>query len=101
MTRRAARSRSRHCLRRCLLHASLLVQLNLALEEFRPLNVRLVRHKDTGESRGFAFVDFASVHDSMSFVERHSDPREPGLKIDGHVVKMEYTEEGQSNVQPP
>ncbi len=36
-----------------------------------PKDIRLIRKKDTGSSRGFAFVEFGSMEEARSMVERH------------------------------
>lgn len=36
-----------------------------------PRDIRLIRKKDTGSSRGFAFVEFGSTEEARSMVERH------------------------------
>lgn len=65
--------------------------LEQALAPFKPLNVRLIRSKDTGESRGFAFVDFSTVNNAVALMEKSGrDGR--GLYIDGRAVSIEYSE---------
>jgi RNA-binding protein 5/10 len=58
------------------------------LKAFGPVNdVRLIRNKETGESRGFAFVDFPSVEEASSFVEYHGG----SIEIDDAFVTLDYS----------
>lgn len=70
-------------------------QLEAAIVAFRPSSVRLIRHKDTGESRGFAFIDFNSINESRDFVDQFSPPNPP-LLIDGSNVSLEFSDDSQS-----
>lgn len=54
--------------------------------------VRLIRER-SGESRGFAFVEFASVHDAQKFVEGGS------VRLGGRVLYVEYSR-GHSDSHP-
>ena len=55
---------------------------------FGPVNaVRLIRNKQTGEPRGFAFVDFLSIDDAMNLMAYQSK----SLFIDGRTVQLEYS----------
>jgi RNA-binding protein 5/10 len=42
-------------------------EFNMAMVPFR--DVRLVRHRDTGQSRGFGFLEFASIEESKRWME--------------------------------
>eukprot|EP00617_Octactis_speculum_P026462 CAMPEP_0185762410 /NCGR_PEP_ID=MMETSP1174-20130828/21377_1 /TAXON_ID=35687 /ORGANISM="Dictyocha speculum, Strain CCMP1381" /LENGTH=647 /DNA_ID=CAMNT_0028444075 /DNA_START=60 /DNA_END=2002 /DNA_ORIENTATION=+ len=65
--------------------------LEQALAPYKPLNVRLIRSKDTGGSRGFAFVDFSTVNDAVALMDKSGrDGR--GLYIDGRAVTLEFSE---------
>lgn len=63
-------------------------QILFTLKAYGPVNeVRLIRDKVTGESRGFAFVDFPSVEDATRFMEYHN----MRLELDGRIVYMDYS----------
>jgi RNA-binding protein 5/10 len=71
------------------------VQILYTLKAYGPVNdVRLIRDKVTGESRGFAFVEFPSVDDAQRFMEYHHNTR---LEIDGRIVYMDYSKQKDSN----
>jgi len=40
----------------------------LARHQLNPKDIRFLRHKDTGAPRGFAFVEFSSLEDSMRWM---------------------------------
>lgn len=56
------------------------------------VGVRLIRER-SGESRGFAFVEFASVHDAQKFLEGGT------VRIGGRVLHLEYSR-GQADSHP-
>ncbi len=71
------------------------MQILYTLKAYGPVNdVRLIRDKVTGESRGFAFVEFPSVDDAQRFMEYHHNTR---LEIDGRIVYMDYSKQKDSN----
>lgn len=49
--------------------------------------VRLIRNKQTGEPRGFAFVDFQSIEDAINLMNYQNKT----LFIDGRVVQLDYS----------
>ncbi|KAG2218208.1 hypothetical protein INT45_008677, partial [Circinella minor] len=48
--------------------------------------VSLIRDRDTGESRKFAFVRFTSVGHAIQFVEKHS----PNFYMKNNRVRIDY-----------
>ncbi|XKL65564.1 hypothetical protein PGB90_008984 [Kerria lacca] len=52
-----------------------------------PKDIRLIRKKDTGSSRGFAFVEFHSTEEARSIVERHDGE----FKLLDQRVIMQYS----------
>lgn len=49
--------------------------------------VRLIRNKQTGEPRGFAFVDFQGIEDAINLMAYQNKT----LFIDGRTVQLEYS----------
>lgn len=45
------------------------IQEDIVLSQLQCRDIRLVRRKDTGTSRGFAFVEFKSVEDATKWIE--------------------------------
>jgi RNA recognition motif-containing protein len=69
-------------------------QILYTLKAYGPVNdVRLIRDKVTGESRGFAFVEFPSVEDAQRFMDYHNTR----LDIDGRIVYMDYSKQKESH----
>jgi len=63
-------------------------KLTDVLKAFGPIeDVRLIRNKITKESRGFAFVDFATVPEAVAFVTHHKGV----LHLDGRDVTLDYS----------
>lgn len=52
-----------------------------------PRDVRLIRKKDTGSSRGFAFVEFHSTDEARNMVEKHDGE----FRVMDHKVIMQYS----------
>lgn len=52
-----------------------------------PKDIRLIRKKDTGSSRGFAFVEFFSTEEAKSMVERHDGE----FRLLNQKVIMQYS----------
>ena len=50
-------------------------------------DVRLARHKKSGESRGFAFVEFTSVEDARVWLTFNNAT----IMVDGHNCVLEYS----------
>jgi RNA-binding protein 5/10 len=66
----------------------LVLQIADCVKVFGPVDdVRLIRNKVTGESRGFAFIDFFSVEDATRFLELNHRV----LEIDGQSVGLSYS----------
>jgi RNA-binding protein 5/10 len=58
------------------------------LKAFGPVNaVRLIRNKQTGEPKGFAFVDFLAIEDAMNLMAYQNKT----LFIDGRTVQLDYS----------
>eukprot|EP00026_Physarum_polycephalum_P002553 Phypoly_transcript_02560.p1 GENE.Phypoly_transcript_02560~~Phypoly_transcript_02560.p1 ORF type:complete len:907 (+),score=178.91 Phypoly_transcript_02560:219-2723(+) len=58
------------------------------LKAFGPVvAVRLIRNKQTGEPRGFAFVDFQGIEDAMNLMAYQNK----SIFIDGRTVQLEYS----------
>lgn len=49
--------------------------------------MRLIRNKQTGEPRGFAFVDFMNIEDAMNLMLHQNKT----LFIDGRTVQLDYS----------
>lgn len=70
------------------------MQILFTLKAYGPVNeVRLIRDKVTGESRGFAFVDFPSVEDAKCFMEYHK----MRMELDGRIIYMDYSRQKESH----
>jgi RNA-binding protein 5/10 len=53
------------------------------------LEVRLIRDKVTGDSRGFAFIDFSTQEEAKSFL----DYTKGTIEIDGVTAQLDYSRE--------
>ncbi|EPS74452.1 hypothetical protein M569_00302, partial [Genlisea aurea] len=59
------------------------------LAEWGPLqHVRLIKERNSGASRGFAFIDFPSVESAQAMMDRLA---QDGLLVDGRKVFFEYS----------
>ncbi len=56
--------------------------------------VRLARDKVSGESKGFAFVDFPSIQDAKQFMNYTNGT----LTIDGNIIYLEFSKSHSSTV---
>lgn len=54
------------------------------------MDVRLIKNKMTGESRGFAFVDFSTVQEAQGFIDYNNGI----FTIDGRNVTLDYSTSG-------
>ena len=64
------------------------LKLTDVLKAFGPIeDVRLIRNKATGESRCFAFVDFATVEEAAAFMEYYGGI----LELDERTVQMDFS----------
>jgi len=50
-------------------------------------DVRIIRDKGTGESRGFAFVDFFTIEEAKAFMEYNNG----SIIIDGCKIQLDYS----------
>lgn len=48
--------------------------------------VRLIRERNSGESRGFGFAEFASVYDAQKFVESSGS-----IRVQGRVLHLDFS----------
>jgi RNA-binding protein 5/10 len=58
--------------------------------------VKLVRDRATGESRGFAFVEFPSIQDAKSLIQYTNG----NMQIEGSTVYLSYSYQQQQQQQP-
>jgi len=61
---------------------------NILTHGIEPKEVRLIRKKDTGESRGFAFVEFESVDDATEWI----DAEQGMLQFGTWQISMQYSQ---------
>jgi RNA-binding protein 5/10 len=58
--------------------------------------VKIVRDRSTGESRGFAFVEFPSIQDAKTLLQYTSGH----IQIEGSTVYLSYSYQQQQQTQP-
>jgi len=63
------------------------VQDNIMSHGLEAKDIRLIRKKDTGASRGFAFVEFSTVDDAKTWIKN----QQGWLNFDGNQVSMHYS----------
>jgi len=63
------------------------VQDNITSHSLAARDIRLIRKKDTGASRGFAFVEFGSKEVAAKWMEA----QQGWLRFDGQKVSMQYS----------
>lgn len=61
-----------------------------------PTRVRIVRDKETGQSRGFGFVDFSTVEESQMLM----DSTAGGMFIGNDYVELEYSHKAAPIAKP-
>ncbi|XP_057284340.1 RNA-binding protein 10-like, partial [Pezoporus wallicus] len=64
------------------------IRAQLQAQGVQPREVRLMRNKSSGQSRGFAFVEFHHVQDAA----RWMDANQQGLSLLGHRVSLHYSD---------
>jgi len=68
---------------------------NILTHGLEPKEVRLIRKKDTGESRGFAFVEFSSVDEASEWIEENQGI----LKFGTWRVTMQFSQSQQEDIR--
>ncbi|KAM4643667.1 RNA-binding protein 10 [Amazona ochrocephala] len=64
------------------------IRAQLQAQGVQPREVRLMRNKSSGQSRGFAFVEFHHVQDAARWMEANQQ----GLSLLGHRVSLHYSD---------
>jgi len=60
-----------------------------AFKEFwEVLHAKIIKDRETGKSRGFGFVEFATVEDAAAAKEAMD-----GAELDGRVIKVDFAKE--------
>ena len=60
-----------------------------AFKEFwEVLHAKIIKDRETGKSRGFGFVEFATVEDATAAKEAMD-----GAELDGRVIKVDFAQE--------
>jgi len=60
-----------------------------AFKEFwEVLHAKIIKDRETGKSRGFGFVEFATVEDAAAAKEAMD-----GAELDGRVIKVDFAQE--------
>lgn len=65
-------------------------QLRAATQSFHPINLRLIRDRETQDAR-FAFLEFTSVEASTAFIDAHGRGRDATpLMVDGRRLAVGF-----------
>ncbi|KAM9510711.1 RNA-binding protein 10 isoform 2-T2 [Guaruba guarouba] len=64
------------------------IRAQLQAQGVQPREVRLMRNKSSGQSRGFAFVEFHHVQEAARWMEANQQ----GLSLLGHRVSLHYSD---------
>ncbi|XP_058684643.1 RNA-binding protein 10-like [Poecile atricapillus] len=64
------------------------IRAQLQAQGVQPREVRLMRNKSSGQSRGFAFVEFHHVQEAARWMEAN----QAGLTLLGHRVSLHYSD---------
>ena len=60
-----------------------------AFKEFwEVLHAKIIKDRETGKSRGFGFVEFATVEDAAAAKEAMD-----GAELDGRAIKVDFAQE--------
>lgn len=60
-----------------------------AFKEFwEVLHAKIIKDRETGKSRGFGFVEFATVEDATAAKEAMD-----GAELDGRAIKVDFAQE--------
>jgi heterogeneous nuclear ribonucleoprotein A1/A3 len=52
------------------------------------LHAKIIKDRETGKSRGFGFVEFATVEDATAAKEAMD-----GAELDGRAIKVDFAQE--------
>lgn len=57
-------------------------------EHWEVVHAKIIKDRETGKSRGFGFVEFASVEDAAKAKEAMD-----GIELDGRSIKVDFAQE--------
>jgi len=59
-------------------------------EYWEVVYVKIIKDRDTGKSKGFGFIEFATVEDAVKAKDAMD-----GAEVDGRVINVDYAQERQ------